>query len=52
MTVGGADPVVADVRNGYGEDGFDAWSADRDRYYGRGASADYVPPEMVGTRAL
>ncbi len=48
VTVSGADPVAADVRNGYGEDGFDAWSADRDRYYERGASAAYVSPEMVG----
>ena len=48
LTVTGQDPVRADVRNSIGQDGFDTWSANRDRYYEQGASAAYVSPQMVG----
>jgi hypothetical protein len=44
----GATDVQVDVRNGSGIDGFDTWSASRDRYYGRGRSTAYVSNQMVG----
>ncbi len=44
----GADPRYANVRNGFGTDGFDAWVATRDRRYDRGSSNNYVSREMVG----
>ena len=44
----GATDVQVDVRNGSGIDGFDTWSANRDRYYGRGQSTAYVSNQMVG----
>src|SRR5205807_748761 len=44
----GTTDVQADVRNGSGIDGFDTWSANRDRYYGRGRSTAYVSNQMVG----
>jgi hypothetical protein len=44
----GPDPAVADVRNGFGTDGFDAWSASRDRHYDQARSATYVSRQMVG----
>ena len=44
----GADPRYANVRNGLGSDGFDAWVATRDRRYDRGRSNNYVSREMVG----
>ncbi len=44
----GPDPVNADVRNTIGLDGFDTWSANRDRYYERPRSTAYVSREMVG----
>ena len=44
----GATDVQVDVRNGSGIDGFDTWSANRDRYYGRGRSTAYVSNQMVG----
>jgi hypothetical protein len=47
-TLFGTDNVQADVRNGTGLDGFDTWSADRDRYYMRSRSASYVSRQMVG----
>jgi hypothetical protein len=46
--VTGSDPTDADVRNGIGIDGFDAWSADRDRRYERSRSSAYVSRQMVG----
>jgi len=46
--VEGADPRYANVRNGLGSDGFDAWVATRDRRYDRGRSNNYVSREMVG----
>ena len=48
VTVTGPDPVAADVRNGIGEDDFDVWSANRDRYYEQEGSAAYVSQQMVG----
>ena len=48
VTVSGPDPMMADVRNSIGQDGFDTWSANRDRYYEQSASAAYVSPQMVG----
>src|SRR5207244_1889420 len=47
VTITGQDPVVADIRNGISQDGFDTWSANRDRYYERGAPAPYVSRQMV-----
>jgi hypothetical protein len=44
----GATDVQVDVRNGSGIDGFDTWSANRDRYYARGRSTAYVSNQMVG----
>jgi hypothetical protein len=46
--VDGTDPRYADVRNGIGSDGFDTWSASRDRRYHRSRSTSYVSRQMVG----
>ncbi|HEY5862092.1 MAG TPA: DUF6600 domain-containing protein, partial [Casimicrobiaceae bacterium] len=51
-TLFGDQDVQADVRNGTGLDGFDTWSADRDRYYRANRSAAYVSPQMVGAADL
>ena len=40
--------ALADVRNGAASDGFDAWSAERDRVYESPRANEYVPREMVG----
>ena len=48
VTVIGINAVNADIRNSIGVDGFDTWSADRDRRYERGRSTAYVSREMVG----
>jgi hypothetical protein len=48
VTVVGANAVNADIRNSIGVDGFDTWSANRDRRYERGRSTAYVSREMVG----
>jgi FecR protein len=50
--VDGADPQYATVRNGVGNDGFDAWIASRERRYEGGAGANYVSPQMVGAADL
>ena len=50
--VTGTTDVRADVRNGSGVDGFDTWSATRDRYYVRSRTATYVSSEMVGAADL
>lgn len=47
-SVVGAEPAYAEVRSGYGLDGFDTWSADRDRRYERSRSASYVSRQMIG----
>jgi hypothetical protein len=48
VTVAGIGAADADVVNGAGVDGFDTWSAERDRNYERSRSATYVSPQMVG----
>ena len=50
--VDGPNPQYATVQNGIGIDGFDAWVADRDRYYRVSASGNYVSPQMVGAADL
>jgi len=52
VSIVGQDPAVADLRGGVGVDGFDVWSADRDRYYERNRSVAYVSPQMVGAAEL
>src|SRR5256885_2150091 len=47
-TLFGNGDVQADVRNGTGIDGFDSWSANRERVYMRSRSATYVSRQMVG----
>jgi len=47
-TLFGQGDVQADVRNGAGIDGFDSWSANRDRVYLRSTSTNYVSRQMVG----
>ena len=49
--VGGPD-VQVDVRNGSGIDGFDTYSASRDRFYRPSLTAEYVSPQMVGAAEL
>jgi hypothetical protein len=49
--VDGANPQYATVQNGIGIDGFDAWVADRDRYYRVSQTAN-VSPQMVGAADL
>jgi len=44
----GIDPGYADVRAGAGIDGFDAWSADRERVYRHSRAANYVSSQMPG----
>ena len=48
VSVSGVGPLAADIRNGLGSDGFDTWSANRDRYYERARAAPYVSRQMVG----
>ncbi len=48
VAVNGADAAVVDVRNGVGQDGFDTWSASRDRHYERNRAQAYVSRQMVG----
>jgi hypothetical protein len=48
VSVVGANALNADIRNGIGVDGFDTWSADRDRRYEFGRSTVHVSREMVG----
>ncbi len=52
VTVSGMEPLAADIRNGFGVDGFDTWSANRDRYYERARSTPYVSRQMVGYAEL
>ena len=46
--VEGPDATSVSIRAGYGLDGFDTWSADRDRRYERSRSASYVSRQMIG----
>ncbi len=48
VTVAGMGATDADIRNGAGVDGFDTWSANRDRHYERARSTAYVSRQMVG----
>ena len=52
MTVTGPEPAYADIRNGFGLDGFDSWSEGRDRRYEQGRTTAYVSPQMVGYAEL
>ena len=52
VTVTGMEPLAADIRNGSGVDGFDAWSANRDRRYERARATPYVSRQMVGYAEL
>ena len=52
VTIVGQDPAVAELSNGIGVDGFDTWSADRDRYYERSRATAYVSGQMVGAADL
>jgi len=52
VSVAGADPVIADIRNAQGADGFDTWSANRDRRYEGLRSSTYVSRQMVGAADL
>jgi hypothetical protein len=47
-TLDGTSPQVAQMRNGLSTDGFDTWSANRDRYYERGRANSPASREMVG----
>lgn len=48
----GPDSATVDLRNASAFDGFDAWSANRDRGYERGRSTAYVSKQMVGYAEL
>jgi hypothetical protein len=48
----GAAPQFAQVRNGIATDGFDTWSADRDRRYDRVRADGPVSRQMVGAADL
>jgi hypothetical protein len=48
----GRGNVTADIRNGGGIDGFDTWSAARDRVYEQPRENAYVSREMVGSADL
>jgi len=48
VSVSGPDASVVEVRNGVGQDGFDTWSASRDRHYERNRAQAYVSRQMVG----
>ena len=50
--IDGANPQYANVQNGIGIDGFDAWVADRDRYYRVSSSGNFVSAQMVGAADL
>lgn len=52
VSVAGADPVISDVRFVQGVDGFDTWSANRDRRYEGLRSSAYVSRQMVGAADL
>ena len=47
-TADGLDATYVDVRHGMSTDGFDTWSANRDRRYDRSRSTQYVSRQMVG----
>ena len=51
-TIGAADSAGIALQTGLGSDGFDAWSAVRDRRYDSSTSGRYVSSEMVGATDL
>jgi hypothetical protein len=51
-TVMGADGAGLAIQNGFGNDGFDAWSSARDQRYESARGPAYVSPDMVGARDL
>ncbi len=51
-TVMGIDGAGLAIQNGFGNDGFDTWSAARDLRYESGRGPAYVSPDMVGARDL
>ena len=51
-TIDAADPADIALQTGFGSDGFDAWSAVRDRRYDSSTSERYVSSEMVGATDL
>jgi len=51
-SLSGAAPQFAQVRNGLATDGFDTWSADRDRRYDRVRANGPVSRQMVGAADL
>ncbi|HQR10029.1 MAG TPA: hypothetical protein PLW68_01775 [Casimicrobiaceae bacterium] len=51
-TLDGAGPSYTQLRNGIATDGFDAWSASRDRRYDRVRANAPVSRQMVGTADL
>jgi hypothetical protein len=52
VTVTGMEPLAPDIQIGNGVDGFDTWSANRDRRYERGRATAYVSRQMVGYAEL
>ena len=52
IAIGGSEPVVSEVRYAQAADGFDMWSADRDRGYEGSRTAAYVSRQMVGASDL
>ncbi len=52
IAIGGGEPVVSEVRYAQAADGFDTWSANRDRGYEGSRSAAYVSRQMVGASDL
>ena len=51
-TVMGIDGAGLAIQNGFGNDGFDTWSATRDLRYESTRGPAYVSPDMVGARDL
>ena len=52
VTVAGNDSLISDVRYAQSADGFDTWSANRDRQYESLQAAAYVSRRMVGATDL
>lgn len=50
--VSGSSQTVVEIRGSSPLDGFDSWSAERDRYYERSTATNYVSREMVGAADL
>ena len=52
VTVSSVESANIAIQNGFGSDGFDAWSAARDARYDSARGPAYVSREMVGAREL